>query len=72
MKKMKGDKPIEDINMYMEISQGNSLCSYLYLKQTKMSFFFFFLLQNQSTREQNRSCQREEFQYEEGGRRERG
>jgi hypothetical protein len=38
-------------NKYMEISQGNSLCSYL--KQTKMSFFF--LLQNWRTWEQNRS-----------------
>jgi hypothetical protein len=27
----------------MEISQGNSLCSYLYLKQAKMSLFSFFL-----------------------------
>jgi hypothetical protein len=26
----------------MEISQGNSLCSCLYLKQAKMSFFFLF------------------------------
>jgi hypothetical protein len=26
----------------MEISQGNSLCSYLYLKQAKMSFLIFF------------------------------
>jgi hypothetical protein len=26
--------------MYMEMSQGNSLCSYL--KQTKMKFFFSF------------------------------
>jgi hypothetical protein len=28
----------------MEISQGNSLCSYLYLKQAKMSCFSFYLL----------------------------
>jgi hypothetical protein len=26
----------------MEISQRNSLCGYLYLKQAKMSFFSFF------------------------------
>jgi hypothetical protein len=26
----------------MEISEGNSLCSYLYLKQAKTSFFLFF------------------------------
>jgi hypothetical protein len=25
----------------MEISQGNPLCSYLYLKQAKLSFFSF-------------------------------
>jgi hypothetical protein len=29
--------------MLLEISQGNSLCSYLYLKQEKMSFFSFSL-----------------------------
>jgi hypothetical protein len=27
----------------MEISQGNSLCSHLYLKQAKMSCFSFYL-----------------------------
>jgi hypothetical protein len=27
----------------MQIPQGNSLCSYLYLKQTKMSCFSFYL-----------------------------
>jgi hypothetical protein len=33
MKKIRGDKPIGVIiHVYMEISQGNSLCSYLYLK----------------------------------------
>jgi hypothetical protein len=37
-----------------EMSQENSLCSYL--KQPKMSFFF--LLQNWRTRGQNRSCLR--------------
>jgi hypothetical protein len=41
------------IHIYMEMSQENSLCSYL--KQTKMSFFSF-LLQNQRTGGQNRSC----------------
>jgi hypothetical protein len=41
MKKNRGDEPIGvTIHRYMEISQGNSLCNYLYLKQTKMSFFF--------------------------------
>jgi hypothetical protein len=28
----------------MEISQGNSLCSYLYLKQAKKNFLFLFSL----------------------------
>jgi hypothetical protein len=42
MKKIRGEKPI-GIAIYIqkEISQGNPLCSYLYLKQAKMSFFFF-------------------------------
>jgi hypothetical protein len=29
--------------MYMEVSQGNSLCSYTYLRQAKMSCFSFYL-----------------------------
>jgi hypothetical protein len=45
MKKISGDKPIGVIiHIYMEISQGNSLCSYLYLKQAKMSCFLFSFL----------------------------
>jgi hypothetical protein len=44
------DEPIEVIiHIYMEISQGNSLCSYLYLKQAKMSFSLF-----SSTKSENR------------------
>jgi hypothetical protein len=31
------------VHIYMEIPQGNSLCSYLYLKQSKMSCFSFYL-----------------------------
>jgi hypothetical protein len=27
------------VHIYMEMSQGNFLCSYLYLKQAKMSFW---------------------------------
>jgi hypothetical protein len=46
--KIRGDEPIE------VIAQRNSLCSYLYLKQTRISCFSFFLLQNQRTRGQNR------------------
>jgi hypothetical protein len=41
MKKIRGDKPTGVIiHIHMEILQGNSLCSYLYLKQAKMSCFF--------------------------------
>jgi hypothetical protein len=40
-KKNRGDKPIWVIILtYMEMSHGNSLCSYL--KEKKMLFFFFF------------------------------
>jgi hypothetical protein len=43
----------------MEISQGNSLCSYLYLKQAKKnSLFFSSFLQNQRTGVWNRSYSR--------------
>jgi hypothetical protein len=46
--KNRGDEPIQVIiHIHMEISQGNSL--YSYLKQTKMSFIF--LLQNQRREE---------------------
>jgi hypothetical protein len=42
MKKSRGDKPIGvTIHIYMEISEGNTLYTYLYLKHIKMSFFFF-------------------------------
>jgi hypothetical protein len=40
-KKNRGNEPNRVItHMYMEVPQGNSLCSYL--KQAKMSFFFPF------------------------------
>jgi hypothetical protein len=43
MKKIRRDKPFGIIiHLYMEISQGISLCSFLYLKQAKMSCFSFF------------------------------
>jgi hypothetical protein len=37
----------------MELSQGNSLCSYLYLKQAKISlvFFFFYKIGEQEGRQ---------------------
>jgi hypothetical protein len=44
MKEITGDKLIGVIiYIYMEISQGNSLCSCLYLKQAKMLWFSFYL-----------------------------
>jgi hypothetical protein len=47
--KIRGDKPVVGItHICMEISQGNSLCNYLYLKLAKMScfpfYFFVFLI----------------------------
>jgi hypothetical protein len=36
------------IDIYMEMSQGNSL--YSYLQQTKMSFFFFYKIREQEGR----------------------
>jgi hypothetical protein len=38
----------------MGISQGNILCSYLYLKQTKISFFSFLF---SSTKLENRRAE---------------
>jgi hypothetical protein len=52
MQKIRGAKPIGvilymygdyNIIIYMQISQGNSLYSYLYLKQAKISCFSFYL-----------------------------
>jgi hypothetical protein len=44
MKKIRGDETIGVIILiYMEISQANSLCSCLYLKQAKMSCFSLYL-----------------------------
>jgi hypothetical protein len=53
-KKNQGDEPIwVIIHIYMEMSQGNFLCSCL--KLTKLSIFFS-LLQSQRTGGKNRSC----------------
>jgi hypothetical protein len=52
MKKNREDEPIQVImHIYKEMSQGNSLCSYL--KQAKMSFFsvFFYKIREQNGRE---------------------
>jgi hypothetical protein len=72
MKKIRGDKPIVVIiHIYMGISQGNSLCSYLYLKQAKMSFFSFLPSQNWTTGGWNRSCRWWRGQQDGGGGREK-
>jgi hypothetical protein len=43
MKKNREDEPTGVLkHIYMQIPQGNSLCSHLYLKQAKMSFFSLF------------------------------
>jgi hypothetical protein len=45
MKKIRGDEPIGVIiHIYMETSQGNSLCSYHYLKLKCHDFHFIFSL----------------------------
>jgi hypothetical protein len=42
MKKIRNDKSFGDIiQIHMEISQGISLCNYLYFQQTKMSCSFY-------------------------------
>jgi hypothetical protein len=47
------DEPIEIIiHLYTEMSQGNALYSYLYLKQAKTSFFLF-----SSTNSKNRRAE---------------
>jgi hypothetical protein len=51
MKKNREDKPTGTlIHTYMEISQGNFLCSYLYLKKAKISFFFFNFTKSEKRR----------------------
>jgi hypothetical protein len=46
VRKIRGDEPIwVIIHIYMEISQGNSLCSYL--KQNKNVIFFFYIIGEQ-------------------------
>jgi hypothetical protein len=71
MKKNRGDEPIRVItHVYIEISQGNSLCSYLYLKKAKMSFFSFFFYK---IREQGgRTGPVGGYQWDGSGSRERG
>jgi hypothetical protein len=66
MKTIMGNKTIGFINIYiyLKISQGNSMSSYLYLKQAKYVMFLFlcflfFLRQNQRIEGQNKSAQEE-------------
>jgi hypothetical protein len=48
LKKNKGNEPVQDIiHKYMEMSQGNSLCSYL---KQKCYFFFFYKIREQEGR----------------------
>jgi hypothetical protein len=60
----------------MEIPQGNSMYNYLYLKQTKMSCFSFYLFSSvkSENRKVEQSCLRERIGINREGRcgRERG
>jgi hypothetical protein len=60
MNKIRRDEPSGVIiHMYMEISQGISLCTYLYLKLKHHVFhviFSLFFLPNWRTVEQNKFC----------------
>jgi hypothetical protein len=58
MKKIRGDKPVGVIiHIYKEISQENSLCSYLYLKQTKCHVFSFYLFIFSFTKSENKRAE---------------
>jgi hypothetical protein len=47
------------IHIYMEISQGKSLCIYLYFKQQKNTIsFFLFFFPFSSTKSENRRADR--------------
>jgi hypothetical protein len=59
----------------VEILQGNSLCSYLYQKQEKMSFSTFFISSFSSTTSEDGGTgpgRGSWYQWEEGDGRERG
>jgi hypothetical protein len=73
MKKNRGNNPIEVIiHIYMEISQGNSLSSYLYNKQAKMLFFSFVFYKIGEQEGGTRAAQGSWYQWEGKGSRERG
>jgi hypothetical protein len=58
VKRIRGDEPIGVvIHVCVETSQGNSLCSYLYLKLVKMSFFLFIFYLFSSTKSENRRAE---------------
>jgi hypothetical protein len=59
VKRTRADEPVRVvIYICMETTQGNSLCSYLYLKLAKMSCFSFYLFSSAKSenRRLNRSC----------------
>jgi hypothetical protein len=57
MKRIRGDKSIGVLtHTYMELSQGNSMCSYFYLKLKCHVFHFIFSL-FASTKSENRKAE---------------
>jgi hypothetical protein len=78
MEKIRGNKPIRVlINTYIDISQGNSLCNYLYLKLKWHVFCFIFHLFS-PIKSENRKAEQVLLkgeglhQWEAGGVKERG
>jgi uncharacterized membrane protein YbjE (DUF340 family) len=58
MKKISGDKSVGVIMLiFMEVLQGNSLCSYLNLKQANVSCFLFCLFSFSSIKLENRRAE---------------
>jgi hypothetical protein len=55
---IRGDEPTGVIiHIYLEVSQGNSLFNYIYLKQVKMLYFLFFLFSSTKLESRrNKSC----------------
>jgi hypothetical protein len=59
MKKIRGNKPSGVLILIcMEISQGNALYCYFYLKQVKKCHIFLFYLLFSSTKSDNRRADR--------------
>jgi hypothetical protein len=58
MKRTGRDEPAGVVtHMCLETIQGNSLCSYLYLKLAKASFFFFLFYVISSIKLENRRAE---------------